>query len=75
MLILDWQGEEPLQRLGLDAGRLVTEAATERTVDLILVSRTERGDASRRATIGSDIEEIMQATPCSLLIVAAAEQP
>jgi nucleotide-binding universal stress UspA family protein len=67
-----------LQTLGLDARRLVTgstpgstivEVARERAADLILMASAGRGEAGRRASIGSVVEEIMQTTPCPLLII------
>lgn len=71
-----------LQGLGLDARLLITgftpaativEVAKEHAVDLILIASAGRGEAGRRETIGSVTEEVLEATPCPVLMVPAAD--
>jgi len=74
-----------LRALGADADCVVSgsvpvqtilNVAGERDADLILMATSGRGDANRRAALGSVTEEVMRTAPCPVLVVpAASRQP
>jgi nucleotide-binding universal stress UspA family protein len=54
---------------GSGPARTVVEVAGSEQVDLIVIASSGRGGASRRSGIGTVAEEMMQTTPCPLLVV------
>lgn len=60
---------------GTAPGQTIVAVAKERESDLILIATSGRGSARQRAAIGNVIAEVMQTTPCPLLIVPAADLP
>lgn len=54
---------------GSGAATTVVEVAGSEQVDLIVIASSGRGGAIRRSGIGTVAEEMMQTTPCPLLVV------
>ncbi|MGH9594005.1 MAG: universal stress protein, partial [Bryobacteraceae bacterium] len=54
---------------GSGAARTVVEVAGSEQVDLILIASSGRGGASRRSGIGTVADEMMETTPCPLLVI------
>lgn len=56
---------------GSGPARTVVEVAGSEQADLIVIASSGRGGAVRRSGIGTVAEEMMQTTPCPLLVVPA----